>query len=68
MGGACSTIVKKKKKDVCSLLVGKAEGRRPLVRPKRMSMDNIKIDLLVKGWGVVDSIGLASDRNKWRLL
>jgi hypothetical protein len=31
-------------------------------------MDNIKMDLLEIGWGGVDSIGLAQDRDKWRAL
>jgi hypothetical protein len=31
-------------------------------------VDNIKMDLLVIGWGGVDWIGLAQDRDKWRAL
>jgi hypothetical protein len=31
-------------------------------------MDNIKMDLLQIGWGGVDWIGLAQDRDKWRAL
>jgi hypothetical protein len=50
------------------LLVGKPEGKRPLGRPKRRLVDNIKIDLLEIGWGGVDWIGLAQDRDKWRAL
>jgi hypothetical protein len=48
--------------------VGKPEGKRPLGRPIRKWVDNIKIDLLEIGWGGVDSIGLAQDRDKWRAL
>jgi hypothetical protein len=46
------------KRNVYRLLVGKPEGKRPLGRPRRMWMDNIKMD-----W-----IGLAQDRYKWRAL
>jgi hypothetical protein len=50
------------------LLVGKAEGKRPLGRPRRRWVDNIKMDLLERGWGGVDWIGLSQDRDKWRAL
>jgi hypothetical protein len=49
-------------------LVGKPEGKRPLERPKRKWVDNIKLDLLEIGWGGVDWIGLAQDRDKLRAL
>jgi hypothetical protein len=48
--------------------MGKPEGKRPLGRPRRTWMDNIKIDLLEIGWGCVDWIGLPQDRDKWRVL
>jgi hypothetical protein len=47
---------------VCRLLVGKPEGKRPLRRPKRRWIDNIKMDLLEIGLNVVNWIGLAQDR------
>jgi hypothetical protein len=50
------------------LLVGKPEGKRPLGRPRRRWIDNIKIDLLEIGLGVVDWIGLAQNRYRWRAL
>jgi hypothetical protein len=50
------------------LLVGKPEGKRPLERPRRRWVDKIKVDLLEIGWGDVDWIGLAQDRDKWRAL
>jgi hypothetical protein len=31
-------------------------------------MDNVRMDLLELGWGDVDWIGLAQDRNRWRAL
>jgi hypothetical protein len=56
------------KRNVYRLLVGKPEGKRPLGRPSRRWMDNIKIDLLEMGLSVVDWIGLAQDRYRWRTL
>jgi hypothetical protein len=50
------------------LLLGKSEGKRPLGRPKREWLVNIKMDLLEIGWGDVDWIGLVQDRDKWRAL
>jgi hypothetical protein len=49
-------------------LVGKPEGRRPLGRPRRRWEDNIKMDLREVGWGGVDWIDLAQDRDMWRAL
>jgi hypothetical protein len=56
------------KSNAYRLLVGKPEGRRPLGRPRRRWVDNIKMNLLEIGWGGVDWIGLAQDRDKWRAL
>jgi hypothetical protein len=50
------------------LLVGKPEGKRPLGRPKRRWVDNIKMDLGEMGWGDVGWIGLAQDMNRWGAL
>jgi hypothetical protein len=50
------------------LLVGKPEGKRPLGRPRRRMVDNIRIDLGEMGWVDVDWIGLAKDMNRWRAL
>jgi hypothetical protein len=57
-----------KKRNAYMLLVGKSEGKRPLVRPRRRWVDNIKMDLGVVGCVDVDWIGLAHDRNRWRAL
>jgi hypothetical protein len=43
-------------------------GKRPVGRPRRRWVDNIKMDLLEIGWGGVDWIGLAHDRGKRRAL
>jgi hypothetical protein len=50
------------KRNAYRLLVGKPEGERPLGRPRRRWVDNIKMDLLEIGWSSVDWIGLAQDR------
>jgi hypothetical protein len=48
--------------------VGKPEGRRPLGRPRRRCLDNIRMDLVEVGWGDVDWISLAQDRDRRRPL
>jgi hypothetical protein len=54
------------KRNAYRILVGKPEVRRPLGRPRRRWMDNIKMDLGEVGWDGVDWIDLAQDRNRWR--
>jgi hypothetical protein len=56
------------KRNEYRLLVGKPEGRRPIGRPRRKWLDNIRMDLVEVGWGDVDWIGLARDRDRWRAL
>ena len=53
---------------VYRVLVGKPEGKRPLWRPRRRWVDNIRMDLQEVGYGSVDWIGLAQDRDRWRTL
>jgi len=50
------------------VLVGKPEGKRPLGRSRRRWLDNIGMDLQEVGYGSVDWIGLAQDRDSWRTL
>jgi hypothetical protein len=50
------------------ILVAKSEGRRPLGTPIRRWVDNIKIDVREKGWGGMDWVKLAQDRDQWRAL
>jgi len=50
---------------VYSVLVGKPEGRRPLGRPTRQWVDNIRMDLQEVGCGYMNWIGLAQDRDRW---
>jgi len=51
---------------VYRVLVRKPEGKRPLGRPRRSWVDNIRMDLQEVGCGHVDWIGLAQDRDRWR--
>jgi hypothetical protein len=55
-----------KKRNAYRLLVGKPDGKRPIGR--RRWVHNIRKDLGEMGWGDVDWIGLAQDRNRWRAL
>jgi hypothetical protein len=66
MGRACSTNEAKRK--ACRILVGKPEGKRTLGRPRRRWVDNIKMDLREIGWGGMDWIYLAQDRDLLRTL
>ena len=50
------------------VLVRKSEGRRPLGRPRRRCVNNIRVDLQEVGCGSMDWIGLAQDRDRWRTL
>jgi hypothetical protein len=50
------------------ILVGNPEGKRPLGRPRRRWEDMIRIDLREIGWGGMDWIDLAQDRDQWRAL
>jgi len=50
------------------VVVGKPEGKTPLGRPRRRWEDNIKMDLQELGYGGVEWIELAKDRDRWRAL
>jgi hypothetical protein len=56
------------KRNAYRILVGKPEGKRPLGRPRRRWVDNIKMDLRETGWVDMDWIDLAQDRDQWRAL
>jgi hypothetical protein len=53
------------KRNAYRLLVEKPEGKRLLGRPRRMWVDNIRMDLGEVVWGAVDWIGLVKDMNRW---
>jgi hypothetical protein len=56
------------KRNAYRLLVGKPGGKRPLGRPRRRWVDNIRMDLGEVEWDDVDWIDLAQDRKRWRAL
>ena len=56
------------KREVYRVLLGKPEGKRPLGRPRRRWVDNIRMDLQEVGCGYMDWIGLAQDRDRWPTL
>jgi hypothetical protein len=56
------------KKNAYRILVGKAEGKRSLGRPRRRWEDNIKMDYREIGWRGMDWTDLAEDRDQWRAL
>ena len=56
------------RRGVYRALVGKTEGKRPLGRPRRRWVDNIRMYLQEVGCGYVDWIGLAQERDRWRTL
>jgi hypothetical protein len=56
------------KGNVCRILVGNPEGKRPLGRPRRTWVNNIKIYLREIELDGMDLIDLAEDRDQWRAL
>jgi hypothetical protein len=66
MGRACSTNWGDE--ECIRILVGNLEGKKPLGRPRRRWVDNIKMDLGEIGWDGMDWIELAQDRDQWRAL
>jgi hypothetical protein len=55
-------------RNACRILLGKPEGKRPLERPRRRWVDNIKLDLREIEWDGVNWIDMAQDRDKWKVL
>jgi hypothetical protein len=66
MGGACSK--NGEKKNAFRILVGKPDGNKPLGRPRRRWVDNVKMDLKQIRWDGVDWIDMAQDRDQLRAL
>ena len=52
------------RRDAYRIFVGKSEGMRPFERPKRRWDDNVKTELREVGWGGMDWIDLAQDRDR----
>jgi len=55
-------------RELYRVLVGKPDGRRPLGKPRRRWVDNIRMDHQEVDCGYMDWIGLAQDRDSWRAL
>jgi hypothetical protein len=55
------------KRNAYKILVVKPEGKRPLGRPRRRWVDNVKMDLR-EIWGDINWLYLAEDREQWRAL
>jgi hypothetical protein len=66
MSGVCST--NGENRNAYRLSMGKREGKRPLERPRRRWVDNIKTDLREIGWEGVDWIHMAQNNDQWRTL
>jgi hypothetical protein len=64
MGRACS--IHRKKGNMCSIWVGKPEGKRPLGRHRCSRKDNVKSDLTEIGLISVGWINLVWDRDQWK--
>jgi hypothetical protein len=64
MGRACET----RGGDACRILEGKPEVKTPLGSSRHRWEDNIEMDLREIGWGAMDWIDLAQDRDQWRAL
>jgi hypothetical protein len=54
------------KRNADMIFVGKPEGKRPLGRPRRRWVNNIKLDLREIGWDGADWMDMAQDRDQWR--
>jgi hypothetical protein len=66
MGWAGHAARMGERRNAYRILVGKPKGRRPLGRPRRRWVDNIKMDLREVGGDGRDWIDLAQDRDQWR--
>jgi hypothetical protein len=56
------------KRNAYRILMEMLEGKRPLGRPRRRCVDNIKINLREIGWDGMDWVDLAQTRDQWRVL
>jgi hypothetical protein len=46
--------------------VGRSEGKRPYGRPRHRCKENIVMNLQEVGWGAMNWIDVAQDRDRWR--
>jgi hypothetical protein len=68
MGGACNTLGGGETRIEYNFSPGKPQGKRRRGRPRHRCEDGVRIDLREVGWGGVDWIHLAQDRDQWRAL
>jgi hypothetical protein len=61
-------VARMKKKNPYNILLRNPEVNRSLGRTRRGCVNNIKTDLSEIGWGDMDRIGLAQDRDQWKAL
>jgi hypothetical protein len=66
MGRACST--NGANRNSYRIFVRKSEGKRPLGRTRRRWVDNVKTNLREIGWGDMERISLAQNRDQLRAL
>jgi hypothetical protein len=66
MDRACST--NGPEKNAYRIMVEKPKGKRPLERPRRIWLDNIKMDVIEIGWSGMDWTDLAQDKDQWSTL
>jgi hypothetical protein len=66
--GPKHVVLAKAKRNAYRILVGKPERKRPLGRPRRRWVDNIKKDLREREWDGMDWTDVAEDRDQWRTL
>jgi hypothetical protein len=66
MGKTCSTDGKNR--IAFRILVEKPESKRPLGKPRRRWVNNIKMNLREIGWGDMDWIDLVQDMDQWKAL
>jgi hypothetical protein len=63
MGRECSTYGAKR--NASRIFVGTPEGKRPLGRPIRRWENNIKMNVTERGWGCMEWIDVAQDKEQW---
>jgi hypothetical protein len=61
-------VARRERRNTYRIFVGRPEGKKPLGRPRRRWVDNIKMDLRKIGWDGMDWIDLAQERDQWRAL
>jgi hypothetical protein len=66
--GHVAQMGEEKKRNAYRILVGKPDEKRPLGSPRCSWVDNIEMYLRETGWGGIDWIDMAQDKDQWRAL